>query len=1237
MDGLKKVKQFGILAIILAVLAVTSDRLYFSDLEWKYRVSRFKHELELREEKSNVLMNEIEARLANSGLRGTSVLLREGISRSATKDNILLLVYSKGKIAYWSDNNVSFPPVFSDSITTKKIIFISNEWFIPICRKSLDYDIVSLIGIGNSYSIGNDLLKSGFLNAYSLPESTGMSFDEKSSPFHITTHDGKFNFAILFSDPKPNTFFIIFPVFFWLGFFIALLVFINSTAGWLSVRGRPYLALMVTFCTVILIYAILIVSNVPPSIQSTKLFSPFIFSIGKIIPSIGYLFILSILLLDFAYVYFKYTPDLKITEQEGYGYVLLAAALLIIALLVFILINYVFKKLVIDSSANFEAYKILDVNLVSVVGIVSVLFLLIIPAIIILKAYKMMSLLPVGTVLLLLIIASTVFILVNFTGISTGVVGIIFIFSTALVLLMWERTSITLFSLLALFSILAGIYTTSIIIKFSDHREDENMKVFAVSIANDNDLIAESLLLDLWPAMEADTTLRKMMSKEVFSKIDEINIQKYLEQHYFIGYWENYDVQPVVCFDDSQLQLPLQSTYAQNCFFFFDDKIRATGDPITGTGFWFINNNLGRAYYLTRLYYYVSPFLTTGLFIELISHIETYQAGYPELLIDASTQRYPKLKGISYAKYSGNNLLLRSGDYQYENILQPVDFKGGEYQIVRKDGYKHLFYNRGDMTVVISKQEVTALDRIITFAYLFIVTMVLTFIVIAIVRGKRLNIFHFDTFRRKLQLAFSSVLIIAFTIVIAAAMLLSITKFTENHQSLISEKIKSVSLELQFEMVLENAQAAGLKTLEYSSLNDILVKLSNVFLSDINLYDPSGELMATSRPELFLKQLEGTRMNTEAYSELLLNKRMEYIREENIGNLKYLSAYMPLYSGNQLIAYLNLPYFKMQDLLAGEISTLVVSVINFTFLFMMLMMWLAVFISERLTSPLSLLQKAMGSVELGKKSEHLHYRSKDEVGEMVKQYNRMIDELDESAKKLARSERELAWREMARQIAHEIKNPLTPMKLNVQQLLRWWKDEVPDFNKRLETFTENQIEYIDNLSSIATAFSNFARLPGADPAEVDVLGQLRQSIELFSQTEGINITLNSGNLSKVVMMADKEHLNGIFSNLIKNAIQAIPIGKFGVIKISLTASFDKVLIVFKDNGIGIPEELKSKLFTPNFTTKSSGMGLGLSIVKRYVETAGGTIWFESSPDKGSTFYLELPILYTVEKLSDSGK
>jgi nitrogen fixation/metabolism regulation signal transduction histidine kinase len=251
---------------------------------------------------------------------------------------------------------------------------------------------------------------------------------------------------------------------------------------------------------------------------------------------------------------------------------------------------------------------------------------------------------------------------------------------------------------------------------------------------------------------------------------------------------------------------------------------------------------------------------------------------------------------------------------------------------------------------------------------------------------------------------------------------------------------------------------------------------------------------------------------------------------------------------------------------------------------------------------------------------------------MVRQYNRMLDELQDSATKLANSEREYAWREMAKQVAHEIKNPLTPMKLNIQQLYKSWKDGIPGFDKKLERFTKNQIEYIETLSSIASAFSSFAKLPAANPVEVNLTEQLKTTLELFRDIEKITFRIYWPEDCRIMVMADKEHLNGIFSNLIKNAIQSIPPERDGVIKITMTVGGDKVTVTISDNGSGIPEELKKSLFIPNFTTKSSGMGLGLSIVKRYVENAGGRVWFESEPGKGSTFFVELPVIYTVERL-----
>jgi nitrogen fixation/metabolism regulation signal transduction histidine kinase len=279
---------------------------------------------------------------------------------------------------------------------------------------------------------------------------------------------------------------------------------------------------------------------------------------------------------------------------------------------------------------------------------------------------------------------------------------------------------------------------------------------------------------------------------------------------------------------------------------------------------------------------------------------------------------------------------------------------------------------------------------------------------------------------------------------------------------------------------------------------------------------------------------------------------------------------------------------------------------------------------------LALLSERLASVGVGRKSEYLSYESEDEIGDLVKKYNKMVDEIEESAKKLAFSEREYAWREMAKQIAHEIKNPLTPMKLNVQHLLKSWRDSAHGFDARIESFSKNQIEYIDNLSTIATAFSSFAKMPGNNPSDVDLINQIQISLELYKNTGNITFKINWPKESKVIIYADKEQLNGVFSNLIKNAIQSIPINKVGIIEIGIEIKGNKAIVKIADNGTGIPEELKQKIFTPNFTTKSSGMGLGLSIAKRYIENAGGKMWFESHDNIGTSFFIEFPIKYTDE-------
>jgi nitrogen fixation/metabolism regulation signal transduction histidine kinase len=262
-------------------------------------------------------------------------------------------------------------------------------------------------------------------------------------------------------------------------------------------------------------------------------------------------------------------------------------------------------------------------------------------------------------------------------------------------------------------------------------------------------------------------------------------------------------------------------------------------------------------------------------------------------------------------------------------------------------------------------------------------------------------------------------------------------------------------------------------------------------------------------------------------------------------------------------------------------------------------------------------------MQLGKRTEPIRYKSDDEIGLLVSEYNKKLEELTMSADLLARSERETAWREMAKQIAHEIKNPLTPMKLNIQFLQRTAPSS-PDYSEKVEKVTNMLIEQINNLSAIASEFSNFAKIPRAKKERFNVARRLSETIELYNFSGQVTIKKHFADHETIFVNADKEQFSRAIINLIRNSIQSIPEGRKGKIDIKLSEQNRKVIITIKDNGKGIPDYLKENIFVPNFTTKSSGAGLGLAITKNIIENFNGKIWFESESASGTTFYIELP-------------
>ncbi len=283
---------------------------------------------------------------------------------------------------------------------------------------------------------------------------------------------------------------------------------------------------------------------------------------------------------------------------------------------------------------------------------------------------------------------------------------------------------------------------------------------------------------------------------------------------------------------------------------------------------------------------------------------------------------------------------------------------------------------------------------------------------------------------------------------------------------------------------------------------------------------------------------------------------------------------------------------------------------------------LAIFISNWLTEPLRILQESFAAVKFGEHNQSISYDKEDEIGALVKEYNQKLAELELAAQQLARSERESAWREMAKQVAHEIKNPLTPMKLSVQQLLRSYDPNDPESEERLKRVANSMIEQIDALTKIANEFSNFAKMPQLMNERMNIVPVIEGVCQLFSDS-GVKLKFETF-ADKVYGDIDKDQFVRVFNNLIKNAVQSIHPEAEGEIIVRIIDHVNQVKIEIEDNGQGIEEEMRSKIFVPYFTTKGTGTGLGLAMVKQIIENHGGSIFFDSVIGKGTCFTIMLP-------------
>ena len=455
--------------------------------------------------------------------------------------------------------------------------------------------------------------------------------------------------------------------------------------------------------------------------------------------------------------------------------------------------------------------------------------------------------------------------------------------------------------------------------------------------------------------------------------------------------------------------------------------------------------------------------------------------------------------------------------------------------------------------------------------------------------------------------------------------LVAIYQYKEEREDYHKDRLerKEENIKTHLSRVLNGRQNTWEVTTENIPLifKEELANISDIHKLQINLYDLEGSLLITSKANLKHdirdKCLEAEVLNTisNTASHRFVDKHME-------NGEVFQSSYSYITDGKfKPIAIINLPYLENDDFLTKELNEFLTR-LGFAYLFVLIMaIAIAFWLSKYITKSLKTISEKINAIRLEKRNERIEIDdSSEEISTLVNSYNSMIDELEESAIKLATSEREQAWREMAKQVAHEIKNPLTPMRLTVQNFQRKFDPNDPSIHLKVDEYSKTLIQQIDTMGSIASAFSNFAKMPAQQNETLNVVNIVKLALDIFNE-DYIYFTFQS---DEIIAKFDRTQLIRVVTNLVKNAIQAISEDREPRIVVHVGAKGDDVLISVADNGIGVSEENKEKVFEPKFTTKSSGMGLGLAMVKNIVENYNGTITFETEKDQGTTFFVTFP-------------
>lgn len=1147
---------------------------------------------------------------------------------------------ANSNLLFWSTSIIEPPSSLQFSTDKSGFVELSNGYYVWNKVRSATYTAVALIPVKWNYSITNEYLKNKFAigdnieNEYTLTNHKGIA--------NIASIQGNYLFSI--ENKNINILHRNNHIAVWLRFIAAfcVLLFIHFLSVYF-VQRKFYWGILFLVSMVAALRVLSYFYTIPLNFRQFELFDPSIYGSNIVLKSLGDLLINSVLFLWIALFIRHYIEDRKIVLRSKHLFIkILVSVIGIVALLsVTVLCGYVFRTLVADSQISFDVINFFTLNIYSIVGFIVLgsvaigyFFLTQIIVYIIFPVFK-------NNVLLLAFSIAVVglsFLTMQVNEINVSFELVLVIWLVVYVLLLNNkylslRASNLVSSRLVFWAFFFSASISSIIINENRKKEIERRKHYAATLSAKADPSGERVLNTVLTDFRSDALapIFHLFKSDTTNRL----LKDSLLNENFIGYLNRYDTR-IYTFDENEQPLFNQDSTS---FSTFITILNTQGKPTGIADLYYYDLAYDKFAYLSKKNIYDFSENLLG-YVFLVASPKKFKtdALYPELFLKGYNNSIENSPVYSYAVYNKLQMVNSHNNYPFAWTLDVDQIPQDEFVTYWRNGYDELWYKpASDKVVIIAKQDNLLIEIITLFSYLFCSFLFVTgffWLVNAIIRSK----FSLKALKGHWQLSIRNqvhgtiifISLLSFAVIGVVTILFFISRYHNTNREKLSRTIHVMENELRNSIGELTVYDTAIKLYDADKYKNALEKLVNrvseIHAADVNLFDLQGNLKMSSLPLPYHKGIISNKMDPMAFFHMNKLKEVQFFKEEKIGELKFISNYVPVIDENgKGFAYLNIPYFTSQTKLRQEISNFLVAIINLNAFIFLIASVVALFITNRITRSFSFISNKMKEVNLGKKNEVIIWKRKDEIGELVNEYNKMVTKLDQSALALAKGEREGAWREMAKQVAHEIKNPLTPMKLSLQYLQKAISSKADNVRELTMSVSNTLVEQIDHLSQIAGQFSQFANIGNPQNEIFDLNQTLQLVIQLHAIEDNLHIKWRPVQ-QRVLVNADKTHINRLFNNLLQNAIQSVPKFKVANVQVEEEIKGDSILVIIKDNGVGIPEEMRTRIFTPNFTTKSSGTGLGLAMCKSIVEQCKGNMWFETQEGVGTTFFVELPIV-----------